>query len=151
MLSVQSDAYYMKQALLEAGRAYEEGEIPVGAVLVCEGQIIARAHNQTERLQDITAHAEMLAVTAASGHLGSKYLTGCTLFVTLEPCLMCAGALSWAQLGRLVYAAEDAKKGFMRVGRQVLHPRTRLSYGLLEEESAALLRNFFAERRKKYP
>ncbi len=149
MLSVETDAYFMKQALLEAEQAYREGEVPVGAVVVSGGQILARAHNQTERLRDVTAHAEMLAVTAASEYLGSKYLTECTLFVTLEPCLMCAGALRWAQLGGLVYAAEDEKRGFMSVGRQVLHPRTKVRYGLMEGEAAALLRRFFAERRKK--
>ncbi len=138
----------MQQALHEAREALREGEVPVGAVVVCEGQIIARAHNQTERLKDVTAHAEMLALTAATEHLGSKYLTNCTLFVTLEPCLMCAGALSWVQLGRLVYAAEDDKRGFMKIGRHVLHPRTKVSYGLMEKEASSLLRNFFAERRK---
>ncbi len=137
----------MQQALREAGQAYEEGEVPVGAVVVCEGQIIARAHNQTERFKDVTAHAEILALTAASQHLGSKYLDNCTLFVTLEPCLMCAGALAWAQLGRLVYAAVDDKRGFMRMGKNALHPRTEVLYGLMEEEASSLLRKFFAERR----
>ncbi len=148
MLSIQTDEYYMQQALREAEQAYREGEVPVGAVVVCEGQIIARAHNQTERLKDVTAHAEILALTAASQHLGSKYLDKCTLFVSLEPCLMCAGALAWAQLERLVYAAADDKRGFMRIGKSALHPRTEVLYGLMEEEASALLKKFFAEKRK---
>jgi tRNA(adenine34) deaminase len=148
MLTVLSDEHFMRQALLEAEQAYEEGEVPVGAVVVCEGQIIARAHNQTERLKDVTAHAEILALTAASEYLNGKYLPKCTLYVTLEPCLMCAGALSWAQLGKLVYGAGDEKKGFMRVGTEVLHPKTEISYGVLEEDCRLLLQSFFAKRRR---
>ncbi len=148
MLSVQSDTYFMRQALAEAQRAYESGEVPVGAVMVSEGRIIARAHNQTEQLTDVTAHAEILALTAASNHLGSKYLPTCTLYVTLEPCVMCAGALAWAQLGRLVYGASDDKRGFMRYGgKNLLHPKTRVEMGVLEEEAMRLLKAFFRAKR----
>ncbi len=138
----------MKQALAEAHKAAEAGEVPVGAVIVCDNMIIARAYNQTEQLTDVTAHAEILALTAASGHLGSKYLQECTLFVTLEPCVMCAGALAWAQIGRIVYGATDEKRGFMLAGgKQLLHPKTRLEMGIMEEECGALLKSFFKERR----
>jgi tRNA(adenine34) deaminase len=148
MLSVHSDPYYMKQALAEAEKAAAAGEVPVGAVIVCDNRIIARAHNQTEQLTDVTAHAEILALTAASGHLGSKYLPDCTLFVTLEPCLMCAGALAWAQIGRIVYGASDEKRGFMLAGgKQLLHPKTRLEMGIMEAECAALLTAFFRAKR----
>lgn len=148
MLSVFSDSYYMKQALAEAEKAYDAGEVPVGAVVVCDNRIIARAHNQTELLTDVTAHAEILALTAAAGHLGSKYLPDCTLFVTLEPCVMCAGALAWAQMGRVVYGASDDKRGFMQVGgKSLLHPKTRLEMGIMEAECAALLTAFFKEKR----
>ncbi len=147
MLTVYSDTYYMQQALAEAQKAYEAGEVPVGAVVVCDNRIIARAHNQTEQLTDVTAHAEMLALTAAANYLGSKYLTDCSLFVTLEPCVMCAGALSWAQLGRIVYGASDEKRGFMLHGKQLLHPKTRLELGILEDECAQLLKQFFKSRR----
>lgn len=138
----------MQQALAEAKKAFEIGEVPVGAVVVCENRIIARAHNQTEQLTDVTAHAEMLALTAAANHLGSKYLMECALFVTLEPCVMCAGALSWAQFGRVVYGATDDKRGFMlHGGKDLLHPKTRLEMGILEEECAALLKEFFKSKR----
>ncbi len=148
MLSVQSDTYFMQQALAEAHRAYESGEVPVGAVVVSEGYIIARAHNQTEQLVDVTAHAEILALTAASNHLGGKYLSGCTLYVTLEPCVMCAGALAWAQLGRLVYAASDDKRGFMGYGgKKLLHPKTKIEMGVLEAEAMQLLKAFFRSKR----
>ena len=148
MLSVYSDTYFMKQALAEAQKAADAGEVPVGAVIVCDNMIIARAHNQTEQLTDVTAHAEILALTAASGHLGSKYLPDCTLFVTLEPCVMCAGALAWAQIGRIVYGATDEKRGFMTVGdKQLLHPKTRLELGVLEAECGALMTHFFKEKR----
>ncbi len=149
MFDVFSDTHFMGEALKEAQRAYEEGEVPVGAVVVCDNRIVARAHNQTERLNDVTAHAEILALTAAAEHLGSKYLDACTLYVTLEPCVMCAGALAWAQLGRLVYGAADEKRGFMRFGKALLHPRTRVEYGVLHDSCARLLQAFFAERRKK--
>ncbi|MCB0525286.1 MAG: nucleoside deaminase [Saprospiraceae bacterium] len=148
MLSVQSDEYFMKQALAEAVRAFESGEIPVGAVIVSEGRIIARAHNQTEQLTDVTAHAEILAITAASGHLGSKYLQDCTLFVTLEPCVMCAGALAWSQIGRVVYGASDDKKGFMlHGGKSLLHPKTRLEMGIMEADCGDILTSFFKAKR----
>ncbi|MEY3241023.1 MAG: hypothetical protein RIR11_2461 [Bacteroidota bacterium] len=148
MLTVYSDTYYMQQALAEAKKAFEIGEVPVGAVVVCDNRIIARAHNQTEQLTDVTAHAEMLALTAAANHLGSKYLMECAIFVTLEPCVMCAGALSWAQFGRVVYGATDDKRGFMlHGGKDLLHPKTRLEMGILEEECAALLKEFFKSKR----
>jgi len=148
MLSVYSDTYYMQQALAEAQKAFDAGEVPVGAVIVCENRIIARAHNQTEQLTDVTAHAEILALTAASSYMGSKYLPDCTIFVTLEPCLMCAGALAWAQMGRIVYGATDEKRGFMLMGgKSLLHPKTKLEMGIREEECAALLKTFFQERR----
>jgi tRNA(adenine34) deaminase len=148
MLSVHSDEYFMKQALAEAQKALEEGEVPVGAVIVCEGRIIARAHNQTEMLTDVTAHAEILALTAASSYLGSKYLQDCTLYVTLEPCVMCAGALAWAQLGRVVYAASDDKRGFMlHGGKDLLHPKTKLEMGIMQEECGQLVSSFFKGKR----
>ena len=148
MLSVFSDTHFMKQALAEAQKAIEADEVPVGAVIVCDNRIIARTHNQTEQLTDVTAHAEILALTAASGHLGSKYLPDCTLFVTLEPCVMCAGALAWAQIGRIVYGASDDKRGFMlHGGKSLLHPKTRLELGVLEEDCAALMRVFFQKKR----
>jgi tRNA(adenine34) deaminase len=121
--------------------------VPVGAVVVCRGRIIARAHNQTELLTDVTAHAEMLALTAAANSLGSKYLNECTLYVTLEPCVMCAGALAWAQLGKLVYGASDEKRGFVRLGRELLHPKTQVAYGVLEADCAELMRRFFGKKR----
>lgn len=143
MIQVYDDNYFMKQALNEAHKAYEVGEIPVGAVVVSNNQIIARGHNQTEQLNDVTAHAEMIAVTAAANFLQNKYLDDCTLFVTLEPCLMCAGALYWAQLGRLVFAASDDKRGFSTLGKAVLHPKTEIVRGILEPESRQLLKAFF--------
>ncbi len=138
----------MQQALREAQQAFEAGEVPVGAVIAADNRIIARGHNQTEQLTDVTAHAEIIALTAASNHLGSKYLPDCTLYVTLEPCVMCAGALAWAQIGRIVYAAADDRRGFTRFGgRELLHPKTVVLTGLLEEEAAALLKDFFREKR----
>lgn len=148
MLSVYADSYFMQQALVEARHAYDAGEVPVGAVIVCENRIIARAHNQTEQLTDVTAHAEILALTSASSHLGSKYLADCTLFVTLEPCVMCAGALAWAQIGRIVYGASDEKRGFTRYGGSILlHPKTRLEQGVLENDCALLMKAFFRTKR----
>lgn len=143
MLSVNSDTHFMQQALKEARLAYEKGEIPVGAVIVSDNRIIARAHNNTQLLKDVTAHAEMVAITAASNYMDSKYLGNCSLYVTLEPCAMCAGALYWAQIGRLVYATADDKRGFMRFGRSLLHPKTTVEYGILEEECSQLLLKFF--------
>lgn len=148
MLSVYGDEHFMRQALIEAHKALEAGEVPVGAVVVCDNQIIARAHNQTELLTDVTAHAEILAITAASSFFDSKYLTDCTLYVTLEPCMMCAGALAWSQLSRVVYAASDDRRGFMRYGKEILHPSTTLEYGVLRDEAAALLKSFFQALRR---
>jgi len=147
MLTVHGDDYFMKQALLEAQKAEEMGEVPVGAVIVCNKQIIARAHNQTQLLQDVTAHAEMLAITAAATYLGSKYLTDCTLYVTLEPCTMCAGALQWSKIGKIVYGASDDTKGFMRYGKEMVHPKTKLEYGVKHEECSEILKTFFAKKR----
>jgi len=149
MLDVFTDEYFMKEALKEARTAFDEGEIPVGAVVVCNEQVVARAHNQTERLNDVTAHAEMLALTAAADALGSKYLKDCTLYVTLEPCVMCAGATFWSQLGRLVFGASDEKRGYLRMSDTVLHPGTLLTSGVLQEESSALLKEFFQRRREQ--
>jgi len=149
MLSILSDDHFMKQALAEARRAYELGEVPVGAVIVSDQQIIARGHNTTEQLRDVTAHAEMVALTAASNYLDAKYLTDCTLFVTLEPCVMCAGALAWSQIGRVVFGAGDDKRGFLRFGKEILHPKTTLEYGILEEECQKLLTSFFKARRNR--
>jgi tRNA(adenine34) deaminase len=120
----EDDKYYMKQALAEARKAFERGEVPVGAVVVCQNRVIARSHNLTETLNDVTAHAEMQAITAASDYLGGKYLTNCTLYVTVEPCVMCAGAIAWAQMGKLVYGAGDEKKGYSRLAPTALHPKT---------------------------
>lgn len=141
------DEYFMGEALREARKAEAEGEIPVGAVVVAGDSIIARTHNQTELLHDVTAHAEMLAITTAAEHLGAKYLTGCTLYVTLEPCTMCAGALGWSQLARIVYGAPDEKRGFERLGRSMLHPKTEVTAGVRGEECLALVKEFFKRKR----
>ncbi|MDR3269213.1 MAG: nucleoside deaminase [Tannerella sp.] len=143
-----TDDYFMKQALAEARMAAEEGEIPVGAIVACRDQIIARAHNQTERLNDPTAHAEMLAITAATNLLGAKYLTDCTLYVTLEPCVMCAGAIGWSQISMLTYGASDEKRGFQRYAPHALHPKTAVKKGVMEEACADLMKNFFRDKRK---
>ena len=142
-----SDEYFMKAAIQEAHLAAEAGEIPVGAVIVGNGRIIARTHNLTETLNDVTAHAEMQAITAAANHIGGKYLNECTLYVTVEPCPMCAGALGWSQLGRLVYGAGDEKRGYRRYAPDVLHPRTEVIEGVCSEESTALMKKFFANKR----
>lgn len=142
------DIYYMKQALIEACKASERGEVPVGAVVVCKDRIIARAHNLTETLTDVTAHAEMQAITAAASTLGGKYLNECTLYVTVEPCVMCAGAIAWAQMGRLVFGAGDEKRGYQRYASQALHPKTTVSQGILAEECAVLMKDFFAAKRR---
>jgi tRNA(adenine34) deaminase len=147
MIQVYDDAYFMRQALAEAHKAYELDEVPVGAVIVYGQRIIARAHNTTEQLNDVTAHAEILCITAASEHIGGKYLQDCTLYVTLEPCVMCAGALHWAQIGRIVYGADDEKRGFMRYGKTLLHPATKVMFGILQEECGTILKNFFREKR----
>lgn len=145
---MSTDERYMRLAYQLAEQAFEEGEIPVGAVITAEGQIIAKAYNQTEKLNDPTAHAEMLALTAAFDRLGSKYLTDCILYVTLEPCTMCAGALYWAQLKRLVYAADDPKRGYTRLYSPVLHPRTEIQKGILGQECGTLVERFFKEMRE---
>ena len=137
----------MKQALAEANKAYDEGEVPIGAVVVCKGRIIARAHNLTEMLNDVTAHAEMQAITAASTNISGKYLNDCTLYVTVEPCPMCAGAIAWAQLGRLVYGAEDEKRGYHRYAPDVLHPKTEVVSGVCADEATALMKEFFKSKR----
>lgn len=142
------DEFYMKQALAEARKAQDRGEVPVGAVVVCQDRVIARAHNLTEALTDVTAHAEMQAITSASSFLGGKYLNGCTLYVTVEPCVMCAGAIGWAQLGKLVYGAPDEKRGFSRYAPQALHPKTQVVQGVLSDECAALMKSFFSLRRR---
>ncbi len=146
-MTLNEDAYYMSLALKQAERALEEEEIPVGAVVVCQGKIVAKAYNQTEMLTDVTAHAEMLAITSAAQTIGAKYLKDCTLYVTLEPCLMCAGAIYWSQLGRLVFGASEEKRGFLSQGRGILHPKTEVTSGILAEESALLLQEFFSMRR----
>ena len=142
-----NDIDYMRQAYGEALEAYEEGEIPVGAVVVCNGQVIASAHNETERLCDVTAHAEMLALTAAANELGGKYLNECTLYVTLEPCIMCAGATGWAQVKRLVYGASDEKRGYTLFAPSPLHPKTEVTTGVMKEEGEELMKKFFREKR----
>lgn len=147
MIEVFTDSYFMKQALQEAEKAAEKGEVPVGAVVVCKGRIIARAHNTTEQLTDVTAHAEMLAITAASDALNGKFLNQCTLYVTLEPCPMCAGALQWSRIGKLVYGAADEKKGYLQYDPNLLHPTTDVAYGLEEKACAKLLTDFFRARR----
>jgi len=145
---INLDERFMQEALKEARKALAVDEIPVGAVIVCKGQIIARAHNYTERLNDFTAHAEMQAFTSAAAYLGGKYLNECTLYVTLEPCLMCAGAAYWTQLERIVYGASDSKRGFLKLNQPVIHPKTKLSGGLLEEECGQLLKDFFSRKRQ---
>ncbi len=147
MTQLFSDEYFMKKALDEAKKAFEKGEVPVGCVVVCQNKIVARCHNLTQTLNDVTAHAEMQAITAASDLLGGKYLPGCTLYVTLEPCVMCAGALAWAQIGRLVYGASDEKKGYSLYSDSILHPKTDILNGILENECSSLLKHFFTARR----
>ena len=141
------DTYFMKQALLQAQEALEKDEVPVGAVIVCDHQIIARAHNYTERLNDVTAHAEMQAFTAAADYLGGKYLNECILYVTLEPCVMCGGAAYWTQLKKVVYGAKDEKRGFSTLAENILHPKTEIESGLLQEECSKLLSDFFKSKR----
>ncbi|MGB5270224.1 MAG: nucleoside deaminase [Eudoraea sp.] len=140
------DAYFMKRALQEAATAFEKGEVPIGAIIVVQDRIIARAHNLTERLNDVTAHAEMQAITAAANFLGGKYLHNCTLYVTLEPCQMCAGALFWSQIPKIVFGAYDPQRGFSALGGQ-LHPKATITGGVLEEECAELLKQFFIQKR----
>ncbi len=143
------DKYFMRQALIEAKAAGEVGEIPIGAVMVCRNSIIARSHNLTETLHDVTAHAEMQAITAAAETLGGKYLTDCTLYVTVEPCVMCAGALGWSQISRIVYGASDPRRGYSRIAPDALHPKTEVVSGVLEEECRQLMVGFFKNKRGK--
>ena len=143
----KTDEQFMRKALAEAQAAFDEGEIPVGAVVVCKGRIISRAHNLTETLHDVTAHAEMQAITSAANALGGKYLQGCTLYVTVEPCVMCAGAIGWAQLSRLVYGAADEKRGYTRYAPHALHPKCEVEKGVMEAECRGLMQRFFKERR----
>lgn len=146
MLQPFDDKYFMKKALQEAEKAFELNEVPVGAIVVANNQIIARGHNLTERLNDVTAHAEMQAITAAANFLGGKYLTDCTLYVTLEPCQMCAGALYWSQITRVVFAGEDPKRGYRAMGAK-LHPKTNIEFGVMQQEAIQLLKRFFLEKR----
>lgn len=141
------DEQFMRKALAEAQAAFDEGEIPVGAVVVCKGKIISRAHNLTETLHDVTAHAEMQAITSAADMLGGKYLTDCTLYVTVEPCVMCAGAIGWAQIPRIVYGATDDKRGYTRYAPQAFHPKATVTSGVLEEVCRTLMQDFFKRRR----
>ena len=142
-----SDEYFMKQAFAEANIAAEEDEVPVGAVIVCGDRVIARAHNQTERLNDPTAHAEMLAITSATGSLGAKYLTDCRLYVTVEPCVMCAGAIGWSQLSAVIYGTPDEKRGFTKYAPNALHPKAEVRSGIMEQECADLMKAFFKNKR----
>jgi tRNA(adenine34) deaminase len=147
MINPFTDEYFMKKALQEAEMAFEKGEIPVGALIVIDNKVIARSHNLTELLHDVTAHAEMQSITAAANYLGGKYLIGCTLYVTLEPCQMCAGALYWSQISKIVYGATDENRGFVKMGTQ-LHPKTTVVRGVMANEASELMKRFFAERRK---
>lgn len=147
MENIFTDEYFMKKALTEAETAFESGEIPVGAIIVVDNKVIARSHNLTELLNDVTAHAEMQAITSAANFLGGKYLKDCTLYVTLEPCQMCAGALYWSQISKIVYGASDDNRGFVKMGTQ-LHPKTQIISGILENECADLMRKFFQSKRK---
>ncbi|WP_185117513.1 nucleoside deaminase [Dysgonomonas sp. Marseille-P4361] len=142
-----NDEYYMRQALKEAQLAFDKNEVPIGAVIVCQNRIIARAHNLTEALNDVTAHAEMQAITAAANVLGGKYLTECSLYVTLEPCPMCAGGLLWSQITKIVYGAKDDKKGYSKFSPTILHPKTTIVSGVLENECSSLLKEFFKQKR----
>lgn len=147
-LTIHTDEYYMREALKQAAIARDEGEIPVGAVVVADNRIIARAYNQTEKLNDPTAHAEMLALTAATNYLGTKYLSDCSLYVTLEPCGMCAGALYWGQLGKLIFAARDEKRGYTTINPRLIHPKTEVVQGPFEEEAGLLVTEFFKRLRE---
>lgn len=144
---LQKDSFYMSKSLDQAREAYNCGEIPVGVVIVCNDRIVARAHNLTEALADVTAHAEMQAITSAANQLGGKYLTHCTLYVTVEPCVMCAGALGWSQISRVVYGAADAKRGYSLYAPHALHPKTQVTAGIMEEECRQLMQDFFKARR----
>ncbi|MBR1596130.1 MAG: nucleoside deaminase [Phocaeicola sp.] len=145
---MNDDSFFMKQALMEAQKAFEAGEVPVGAIVTCKGRIVGRGHNLTETLTDVTAHAEMQAITSAANTLGGKYLNECTLYVTVEPCTMCAGAIGWAQMGKLIYGASDEKRGYTRFAPNALHPKTIVEKGLMAEECAQLMKSFFQQRRE---
>ncbi|GAA4057539.1 nucleoside deaminase [Flavobacterium chungnamense] len=147
MENIFTDEYFMKKALQEAETAFEKGEIPVGAIIVIDNKVIARSHNLTELLNDVTAHAEMQSITAAANFLGGKYLKDCTLYVTLEPCQMCAGALYWSQISKIVFGARDEQRGFLTLGTK-LHPKTQVNHGVLAQECGDLMKRFFAEKRK---
>lgn len=147
ILTIHSDEHFMKEALKEAQKAFNADEIPVGAVIVCNKQIIARAHNLTEKLTDVTAHAEMQVFTAAENFLGSKYLNECTLYVTLEPCVMCAGAAFWTQIGKIVYGAKDEKRGYTLLNKNILHPKTKIKSWFLETKCSEILKEFFRKKR----
>ncbi len=148
-IPILSDEYFMREALKEAQKAFDEDEVPVGVVVVCSNRIIARAHNLTERLNDVTAHAEMQGITAAAHFLNGKYLNECTMYITLEPCVMCAGALAWSQLGKLVFAASDSKRGGISLkSKNILHPKTEIFSGILEAECSTLIKNFFQKKRQ---
>jgi tRNA(adenine34) deaminase len=148
--SASADEFFMNEALKEAQKAFELEEVPIGAVIVHNNRIIGRGHNLTEQLNDVTAHAEMQAFTAAANYTGGKYLTDCTLYVTIEPCVMCAGASYWTQISRIVYAANDPKRGFSQVKQRIIHPRTQVSSGIKAEEAARLMKDFFISRRDKF-
>ncbi|MBQ9434594.1 MAG: nucleoside deaminase [Bacteroidales bacterium] len=148
MIKTASDEHFMKLAYAEAQEALAKDEVPIGAVVVQNGAVIGRGHNLTQTLNDVTAHAEMQAITAAASYLGAKYLNECTLYVTLEPCVMCAGAIAWSQLGTLVYAAEDPKKGYTLLDKNIVHPKTEVRKGVMQEECAELLKSFFAKKRR---
>lgn len=145
--NILNDEYYMRQALNEARQAFDKGEVPIGAIVVCKGRIIARGHNLTETLTDVTAHAEMQAITAAANVLGGKYLTDCILYVTIEPCPMCAGGLLWSQISKIVYGAKDEKKGYSVFTPSILHPKTEVVSGVMEDECASLMKEFFKQKR----
>lgn len=144
---LHSDEAYMKEALKQAQYAFDEGEVPVGAIIVCENKIIARAYNQSERLNDVTAHAEMLAITSAANSLGAKYLAKCKLYVTMEPCTMCAGATYWSQLDEIIFGAHDEKRGYSKLAPDALHPKAKVKGGIMEKECGELMRGFFAKLR----
>lgn len=146
-MELYSDDYFMNEALKEARKAFDADEVPVGAVIVADNKIIARAHNFTERLIDVTAHAEMQAITSAANAIGGKYLNDCTLYVTLEPCLMCAGALQWSHITKIIYGASDEKKGFSKISQPILHPKTTVIKGVLENECSKILKDFFQSKR----
>lgn len=147
-MDIYTDEFFMREALKEAQKAFDDGEVPVGAVVVSKNKIIARAHNQTERLTDATAHAEMIAITSATNYLGAKYLVDCTLYVTLEPCVMCAGALNWSQVSKVVYGASDLLKGFSTISSQLLHPKTQIVKGIKVDECKGMLERFFERLRE---